>query len=281
MIERPLYFGERSNLLGVLTAPAAPHPGSPAVILLNAGLLHRVGPNRLHVDVARRLAEAGFTSLRFDMSGVGDSELPGDGGLLDIERSRQDVIEAMDMLAAHRSIDRFVVMGLCTGAFNAFRAALIDDRIVGCALLDGYSYPTLRSNLQHYGSRFVQLDRWKRFLAHRLGRAGEATTGVGGDVIVFENEVVTKDRFERELRSLLARHTELLLIYTGLGPLSYYYERQIFDAFPDLDLEQSATVHFYPEADHTFTLPGNRLRLIEHISTWMAATFTPVAQGDE
>ena len=88
MIERPLYFGERSNLLGVLTAPAAPHPGSPAVILLNAGLLHRVGPNRLHVDVARRLAEAGFTSLRFDMSGVGDSELPGDGGLLDIERSR-------------------------------------------------------------------------------------------------------------------------------------------------------------------------------------------------
>jgi pimeloyl-ACP methyl ester carboxylesterase len=279
MIERPLYFGEQSNLLGVLTAPDEPMPGAPAVVLLNAGLLHRVGPNRLHVDVARNLSARGFSSLRFDMSGVGDSDLPGGGSLLDIERSRHDVVEAIDMLGNRFDFDRFVVMGLCTGAFNAFRAALIDDRIVGCALLDGYSYPTLRSNVQHYGSRVVQLDRWKRYLARRLGRSAEATTGVGGDVIVFENEVVTKDRFEHELRTLLTREAQMLLIYTGLGPLSYYYERQIFDAFPDLALEEQATVHFYPKADHTFTLPGNRQRLIGDIERWMMETFTPAAQA--
>lgn len=274
MRERPIYFGPQSNLLGLLTLPDEPRHGAPAVILLNAGLLHRVGPNRLNVDVARRLADLGFSCLRFDMSGVGDSELPGGGNLLDIERSRQDVIEAMDTLSAQFGTQEFVVMGLCTGAFNAFRAALVDERVIGCALLDGYSYPTRRSQAQHYALRAFQLDRWVRYVKRKLGKGVPATTGVAGDVIVFENEVVAKERFGDELRTLAQRGTRLLLVFTGLGPLSYYYERQIYDAFPDVGLEQVSTVRFYPKADHTFTLPGNRARLINDVEQWMTGTFT-------
>ncbi len=101
-----------------------------------------------------------------------------------------------------------------------------------------------------------------------------STTGVAGDVIVFENEVVPKERFGAELRSLLERNTRMLLIYTGLGPLAYYYRKQICDAFPDLDLDQNVHVCFYPEADHTFTLPGNRRQVIADIENWLLAEFT-------
>jgi hypothetical protein len=41
----------------------------------NAGMLHRVGPYRLHVRLARDLARMGFSSLRVDLADTGDSPL--------------------------------------------------------------------------------------------------------------------------------------------------------------------------------------------------------------
>ncbi|NNF65268.1 MAG: alpha/beta hydrolase, partial [Acidimicrobiia bacterium] len=98
MNEQIIYFGENRNLLGILTVPDHPRPDAPTIVLLNAGLLHRVGPNRLHVAVARRLAAKGYSSFRFDMAGVGDSELV-EGGLLYVERTRADVVASMDALS--------------------------------------------------------------------------------------------------------------------------------------------------------------------------------------
>ena len=73
--EEAVIFGENHSLDGIITNPAAAGPidSSPGVILLNSGLVHRVGPNRVYVKLARRLAGLGLTVLRFDYSGVGDS----------------------------------------------------------------------------------------------------------------------------------------------------------------------------------------------------------------
>jgi len=51
-------FGAQGNLVGIATTPAADASRTdlPAVLLLNAGLVHRVGPYRLYTDLARRLA---------------------------------------------------------------------------------------------------------------------------------------------------------------------------------------------------------------------------------
>lgn len=277
MNERAVSFGPERGLLGILTQTAAHRDGIPTVILLNAGLLHRVGPNRLSVDIARSLADLGYPCLRFDTSGVGDSELI-EGGLLDIERSCQEVIEAMDALRDVAGSERFVVMGLCTGAFNAFRAALADDRVVGCVLLDGYAYPTPRSRFRHYRSRVFQVGRWIGFAKRRLGLAPRHRAPSDDDLIVFENEVVPQDRFEDELATLIEQGTSLLMVYTGLGPLAFNYERQMHDAFPDLDFDRSVTVRYYPDADHTFTLPGNRQILLAEIESWMGAHH-PVPDG--
>ena len=279
MNEQVVRFGPDNGLLGIVTTPATPRPGAPAVVLLNAGLLHRVGPNRMYVDLARRLADQGFNCLRFDMSGVGDSELR-EGGLLYIERSVGDTLAANDALVGLLGIDRFVLVGLCTGAFNAFRSALRDERVVGCVLLDGYSYPTTRSQLRHYRSRIFQLNRWAGYLGRKLGRGRNQDAEIErkDDLVVFENEVVPRDRWRDELASLIERHTSLLMIYTKLGPLAFNYERQLHDAFPDLQLDRGVAVRYFPDADHTFTLPGNRNKVIATIETWMLEKFsTPSA----
>src|SRR5262249_32019788 len=61
-------------LFGVLTGPAGGgDPTRPLILFLNAGAVHRVGPNRMYVTLARAFAERGLTSARIDLGGLGDS----------------------------------------------------------------------------------------------------------------------------------------------------------------------------------------------------------------
>lgn len=279
MTERPLWLGPDGSLLGVLTEPAGRVPGAPVLLMLNAGLLHRVGPNRMHVDLARRLAERGMASLRLDLSGIGDSEFA--SRRLDVDRSRQDVVDAMDGLADRLGVDRFVLFGLCTGAFNAFRAALVDERVRGCVLIDGYGYPTPRSRWRHYRTRVFELDRWMGWIRRKLG--SDVAVDAPEDLVVYENEVVPRERFAAELGALIDRDVAVLMAYTEYGPLAVNYPRQLHDAFPGLDLDRSVTVAWYPDTDHTFTLADNRRRLLDEVETWLATAGllpgTPATQG--
>ena len=56
--------GNDRELVSILTRPDGGAGDRPAVIFLNAGVLHRVGPHRLHVTLARRLAARGLPALR-------------------------------------------------------------------------------------------------------------------------------------------------------------------------------------------------------------------------
>ena len=78
MNELACQFGEHRRLAGRLTEPPAPEPRT-ACVLVNAGLVPKLGPFRLYVELARRHAQDGVVTLRFDLGGIGDSQpgLPG------------------------------------------------------------------------------------------------------------------------------------------------------------------------------------------------------------
>src|SRR5262245_2725973 len=111
-------------MVGLLSEPdpGVGHPARPAVILLNAGIVHRIGPARNMVEIARLLAQAGFLAMRFDLSGIGDSDTRRDGLSME-EHAVIDVGQAMDYLHRTKAVSRFVLMGLCSGADNGFRVA--------------------------------------------------------------------------------------------------------------------------------------------------------------
>lgn len=130
-------FGE---LFGVLAEPAERNPTGLCLVLLNAGAIRRTGPNRMWVEVARRWAARGVSSLRLDLEGIGDSE--GDGSrcasmaeLYSPGRVAQ-VRAALGALERSGVADRFVALGLCSGAYWAFHAALEDERVQGAVLLN-------------------------------------------------------------------------------------------------------------------------------------------------
>ena len=103
MTERVFRFGLDENLLGVLTEPSTEVTG-PAVLWLNAGVLHHVGPFGWYVSLAGRLAERGTLNFRFDLSGVGDSPVRNDNVPALDGAAIRDVTEAMDFLARKRQV---------------------------------------------------------------------------------------------------------------------------------------------------------------------------------
>ncbi|MDZ7781370.1 MAG: hypothetical protein U5R14_15765 [Gemmatimonadota bacterium] len=61
-------FGPEGILVGVLTEPDPDKaiPNAPGHLILNSGILHRVGASRIYVQIARALADQG--SRRFGSS---------------------------------------------------------------------------------------------------------------------------------------------------------------------------------------------------------------------
>jgi pimeloyl-ACP methyl ester carboxylesterase len=139
--ETPLWFGPAESLFGVLAQPpeGAGGPGRPdtALLFLNVGHNYRIGPNRLYVNMARSLAASGWRTLRFDLSGIGDS--PGTAGPRKgnyyARDSAADVSAAIDRLQAE-GCTKFWLMGVCSGSYVAFQAALADPRVNGQVLMN-------------------------------------------------------------------------------------------------------------------------------------------------
>ncbi len=123
--EAVFQLANERSVFGILTSPLNSSANT-IVLLVNAGSGHHAGPNRLHVDLARALAEDGVASLRIDLSNLGDSvnvynresyhpyppNAAGDIG---------DVLNYLEQAFEYKNI---VLCGLCSGAHNVFHAAL-------------------------------------------------------------------------------------------------------------------------------------------------------------
>ena len=139
--EVPLAFGAGESLFGILTEPAdaatARGRADTAVLMLNVGGNYRIGPNRNYVKMARALAASGYTALRMDLSGIGDSRTEAGFSSSSMYRRQSiaDVRAAIDCLAA-RGCKRFYLMGICSGSYVAFQTALADSRVNGQILMN-------------------------------------------------------------------------------------------------------------------------------------------------
>ncbi|VAW89730.1 Hydrolase, alpha/beta fold family [hydrothermal vent metagenome] len=124
-------FGVNKDCFAILSEPVVLADTSlPIIVIVNSGANHRVGPSRLYVTIARELACLGFRSLRIDIPGLGDSIV------YDRKQENKDYIEAssevihqaMKSFGVAYKENKYVVTGLCSGAYFSFHAALdLDD----------------------------------------------------------------------------------------------------------------------------------------------------------
>lgn len=272
--EKVVRFGAAS-LVGILSEGEGDAVASrPAVLILNAGVLHRAGPARMHVALARKLAGAGFTALRFDFSGIGDSEARKDAVPFD-DRVVLEVREAMDFLARTRGIDRFVLFGLCSGADAAFAVARGDRRVVGHVSLDGFAYRTFGYYVHHYAPRFLRFRSWLGFAARQARSLGRAVNGgrngsapAARRPVMFTRSFPSRDEAAAELAALAARGVRQFFIYSAGHGHWYNHAGQFDRMFRHVYFNGGLTVRYFDQADHTFPDLRQQDALTSAVRAW-------------
>jgi hypothetical protein len=276
MIERAITFGAAGDKVGILTLPAAmPADDRPALILWNVGVNHRVGPFRVYVDLARQAASHGFCCLRFDASGMGDSEIRREA-LSDTERENRDVIEALDVVTRRTGKTRFIVVGFCSSVDAAHRVSVLDERVVGVVHIEGYSYPT-PGYKRRLPLRLLSMPRWRRFSARHWQRIARPLLGQvpkAGGPAVFKRDYPTWEQFRADVATLTSRNVALYLAYVG-NDTTFNHPEQFFEMFGSPQLDRSRIdIAYYPIADHTFYDVQDRTVMLQGITEWMNRRFS-------
>ena len=307
MHEEAFRFGRNEYLVGVLTQPDMP-VNAPAIILLNAGMIHHVGPSRIYVRLARRLTLQSFVTLRFDFSGIGDSCARTDN--LAIEQAvLDDVQQAMDFLTAQTGVTRFILIGHCSGAWVSFFVASQDPRVVGTVLMnpegggeDWSEYDRQRKVsrfYQQYYSReaLVDPERWKKLLTGKADYRSIARNVAQNIVWNRISTAVFKVRHRLDsggnqdtppeqqslrdhiVQAFVEQRIQLLLLFSAGSSAIEHVHTMLgheFDTIMESGVGQEIII---PNADHTFTLLSGQQTLIQHIETWCATFLTSPIPG--
>jgi dienelactone hydrolase len=288
--EQAVLIGARKSLVGILTTGSPPAQGRPAVVILNSGIVHRVGANRMSVSLARALAAAGFPALRFDLSGIGDSE-PRDDGLPPLDGSLADVREALDWLESSRGYRRVVLAGLCSGADHALLCARTDARVVGAALLDPSIPRTRRHYAHHYAKRLLRLESWlnlargespvlrslrARLAAAALPGAPRPAPAAGPYEPNLQSPEV-RAYLAEAWRMALAHGVRFLAVETGERS---HYRAHLRDAFPDVRFGDQLRLEWFGSSDHMFSAQADRARVIRVIVEWAQRTAFAASAGE-
>jgi pimeloyl-ACP methyl ester carboxylesterase len=286
--EHATLVGTNRGLATVITDPPHTNGGSRvAAICLNAGVIHRVGPSRLYVYLSRALAEAGWTAARFDHSGIGDSPVRKDG--LPFEQSAVlETREVMNALAQSRKVERFVLIGLCSGAVTAFDTALQDERVAGILMINPWGfdqstewneYVANRGRARKYWTRsLLSPASWMRALTGRIDYRRlfnvlwrQAASTVAPAPVV--KSVAT--RASADLDRLIGRGVRVLLICSegdeGIDYMNIILGREV----RRIPSTAAFAAEVLPGADHSLTLLGSQRRVVEIAREWAAGFGAP------
>ena len=231
--------------VGVLAEPVAAG-GDLCAVFLNAGAVRAVGPNRLWVEAARRWAARGVPSLRLDLEGIGEADGDAAGTLRvgDFYDARYpaQVGAALDELERRGVAGRFLLVGLCSGGYWAFRTAVDDPRVAACMQVNAGALRWVsdlpdRREAQR-SSRAFESRWWRKLLqgeieAARIRRLLRALVLNGLSAawrtalrLLGRGEEPLGKGIEDDLDLLRERGTRVLLAFSGEEPLGEELERE-------------------------------------------------------
>jgi alpha-beta hydrolase superfamily lysophospholipase len=189
--ERIVRFGEGDRLFGVLGVPAKPQPDAPSIIFFNTAVEHHIGPHRMYVPLGREFIAAGHVVLRFDLGGIGDSQPP-PGADLNVSYPSHMLDDAKAAIAFVKKAAPgrpVIAVGLCSGAWMAYRAAAEHLPVAAIAAINpplyllerdrGASWLAQRAEARRYGQSMRVPGKWAKALRGRASFASFALVAGG------------------------------------------------------------------------------------------------------
>jgi pimeloyl-ACP methyl ester carboxylesterase len=289
--EEAAMFGPDDRLVGVYCTRAAGERRNKAVVFLNSGGVYHIGWARMFVDMARQLAASGVASLRMDLRGVGDSLSPAGASRAPLfdANLREDVQAAVDWLF-ERGVTEVSLFGACSGAYQAFHAAIQDRRVRKIALVNASCFV--------YGAtQALQIEAWRRTkaadiamkLATAESDADEAPRGARALLFQLAKKVVKAglaqatdatfairravpglNTVERWFSELSARGSEVLLVYTENDPGLAELERHLGARSRDAKPLPGVSTTLIAGSDHELTPESARQALGRALGDFVA-----------
>jgi len=271
MIKEQIFtYGEHQHGIGVVSEPED-YSASPAVVLLNAGLSHRVEPYRLNVLLARELASLGYIALRVDLSGKGDSPARP-------ELSNRDSV-ALDWSFIKESLTKLygprntLIFGLCSGADNGIKICANDPSVKGLILLDAVSRKDATFQARDFVRKITNPDKWlniHKVLSRRLALGAKDGDYLLSTPMDLRDEPTSED-MDHCFEGLVRKDGRVLAIFTSQALYHYNKLGQFSSAMGIVGTERIIEEVFWPNAKHVFPVEFHRTRLIETIAAWAKA----------
>jgi pimeloyl-ACP methyl ester carboxylesterase len=278
--------------------------------LLSPGIKGRVGPHRLYLKIAARLAPLGFHVLRFDYHGLGDSEGEiSERMLVDMYntihggRYTGDTVAAMDWMQDRFGIRRFVGSGLCGGSISALLTAAQDSRIeclLGIGLptaLDGgpdnwgrsLTSGQLETLRRGYLRNLLDPRSWLRLLSGKTNYAvlwrslrrpsRKPAAGIPGSAPPPADNA--NPRFAPAFRRLIESARPMLLIFSGNDRLHDEFQEKFEARNPDLAAHRDRLYKtvLIPKANHILSDQASVAALLDHAERWLTVRYSHRTQG--
>ncbi len=264
------------QLVGIYTEATTVQKGNklPTILFLNSGLLPHIGPYRLYVKMARKFAALGYSSFRFDLSGIGDSEKHKDSRLHKLQH-KEDIKDVIDFLEEQKEDHQFITFGICTGADNAHQTMARDERVIGSIGVDGYTYPTKRYYFNHYAPKMISISSWLTMFKMLVAKV-KPYIGIKEDEKLDTIDMTwhkpPKERVAKEYRDFIKRDASMLAIYTASWP--YNYKNQLADVFSGIPFGDNLQTAYLEDAEHIFPLAEDRENLTRVITNWLNSRFS-------
>lgn len=291
--------GGSAPLFGVLTEPvdaartvgAVPHDGDESrteriVLFVNAGAIYHIGPNRMYVDLARRLAARGVASLRIDIAGLGES--------------RERVVDADDVVYTRGAISdisavarylqaryhRIDIVGLCSGAYHGFKAAVAGVALQHVVLINpvtffwrtgmslDVSYAKVMNEADRYAGSARSLEKWKKLLrgevnvkyvAKVMGRRVLARGKSEAREVGRRVGVQIGDDVGFEIEKAIGNGAQLHFFFADQDPGYKMLREEGGSVVPAAQARGKLTIDVIERADHTFTARWAQAQLTDAI----------------
>ena len=273
-----VFAAEEERLLGIVTMPEVPIDCG--VLMIVGGPQSRVGSHRQFLLLSRYLAAEGYSSLRFDYRGMGDSG----GDARDFESVSKDIEAAVNaFLLACPAVKRIVLWGLCDAASAAllYLQASNDARVAGVTLLNPWvrSEASLaQTHIKHYyGQRLLQREFWVKLLSGKM----QVLKAVYGLLSTAQLARGTRTPRQRESQSFQDRMAEglkqfpgkVLLIlsgqdYTAKEFLEFVGSNAVWSSLMGDEKINRVDI---PDADHTFSSSAQRSAVEVETLKWLGS----------